>query len=1089
MSMRRRMRKLLGWGAFLIVAIAVGGAIAAYHYVTDSDTLSDLVRREAPRYLPGCRVDVLETKLRPFGGVVSFNQVLVREAGEGSPGPAVAQSSKVQVRFDPWAMFKGRLEPLGVTVIRPAIRLYRRPDGSWNVQGLLADPWPGPAGGPIPPIAIQDGTVELSEGEGKASLVLLRKVSIKVPASTGGPAPIAFDLDAEGEAGLFARVHVEGTVEPATGRATLKGGKLDRLMLSETLRDRLPAAAREPIALAGLAGGEVDAELSSLSYDPEATPRLRYQAAARLRRGLWKCPRLPFPISDVSVDLEAKDGELAILQARGNDGSTALSVRGKATLHLDDLARSPFRVVAEASNLELDSRLRGWVPSEHREIWDAYFPTVKETPSTSAGRISVEAVVGRASPEAKVDASVDVDCLDVSMKYKHFAYPVDHVKGKIHVADKRMTLNVHALVGNKPMRVTGTVDDPGPDAIANLDFDIESLPVDATLFAALPPEVRGVVDSFKPTGTVRGHAKLNRLPPLKKGDDPRGIVKFDALIHLIPGCSITWSGLTYPVRDLTGTLEIHPDLWIFRDMKGSNGQATITAAGRVEQLNRNKPKGAPDLLKVDVGLQARNIPFDEQLRKALPTPWKVTWETLNPTGASDIDAIIAVDPREPPKERDRYRIKVIPRDATNVKLRFKPLVGPGAPPVGPIELPMDDVGGTFVYDTAVSPPTTMTDVRFSFQGAPVTFAHGGVDVKDSGQFELGVSRLEVNRLRLDEDLRKYMPPVMAQFSRRLDDVKIPKIKTNLGLGWSGKVDSPAWCRWDDALIVLDNNKVSIGTDFGLEHIQGQLDHVNGSFDGRDLKVHGLLNIDSINIFGQQIARLTANLDVERNLAQLDQIRAKVLGGALMGHLTTSLEATPTYSVRVEVKEADLKQYAMNLSGHQGFRGLVSGRIDLGGLGYDPRSITGGGTARIVQGELGTLPAAVRFINVVKLAKDTKTAFDSAEVAFTIQDGETKIDPIRLLGNAFSLNGKGTVDVRGEVDLRLRMIPGHDSIHIPLLSDLTRELSGQIAVVHVHGPAGSPSFKLEPIPGPSEIGRAMKRNQDIRKTGPIGPWRK
>ncbi len=1089
---RRRVRKVLGWGAFLVVAILVGGTISAYFYVTDSETLADLIRREAPKFLPGCRVEVGRVKIRPFFGDVMLNQVHVYEPGEVSPGPMVASAYRVTVRFDPWAMFKGRFDPREVTVLRPKIRLRRAPDGSWNVQGLLADPWPLKGGGPMPPITIQEGIIELSENGAKEPLTLLRDVTIKIPASTGPTGPIRFELTAKGETGLFDRVGVKGTIDPETGRVTLIDGELVRLSLSEAYRDRLPVPVRDWLVQAGLAGGEVDADLPLLTFDPQATPRFRYQGKAKLRRGLWKCPKLPFPISDITVTVEARDGELTILEARGSDGSTGLGLTGRATLNVDNPSRSTFQVVAEANNLELDARLRDWIPEMHRELWDAYFPDVKKTPSTSAGRVSVKAVVGRASTEAEVDATVDVKCLDVSMKYKHFAYPVDHIKGTIHATKKAMDLDVRTMVNDRPVRVTGIVKNPGPDAVADLTFEVESLPVDDALFKALPPEVKPVVASFKPSGTVRGTAKLHRDPPEKKGDDPRGRVAFHAWIDLNPGCSATWDGLRYPVTNLRGRLEVHPGLWIFPEMKGNNGQAAIAISGKVEQLNRDKPKGAPDVLKVDLKLQARNLPFDQQLRDSLPLPWKKTWETLNPAGASDIDATIEVDPRKPPKDREHDRIVVVPRNGTSVKLRFKPLVGVGAPPVGPIELPMDDVAGTFVYDTAQVPPTSMEKVEFKFQRAPVTFERGQVDVKDSGQFQLGVSQLEVEGLRLDEDLRKYMPPVMAQFSRRLDDVRIAKIKANLGLGWSGRANESAWCRWDDALVILNRNKVSIGTDIGLENIQGQLDHVEGSFDGRELKVLGKLNLDSVDVFDQQITALSADLDVKRNLALLEKIHGNVLGGTIDGHLSASLESSPAYSVRVDLKKVDLQEYARNLPGHQEFKGLVDARVELSGLGYDPHTITGDGLARIVQGDLGTLPVALRFVNVLRRAslsmKETRTAFDSAEVAFQVHNGDTTLKPVRLVGNAFTLDGEGTLDVRGEIDLKLRILPGRDSLQIPLISDLTRGVSGQILVVRVHGPVGTPNVKPEPIPAPGEIFKNYTRRRESKRTSLIGPWR-
>ena len=50
----------------------------------------------------------------------------------------------LSVRLDPRQVFHGKLEPREVIVSQPTLRLCRRRDGTWNLQGLVADPWPGP---------------------------------------------------------------------------------------------------------------------------------------------------------------------------------------------------------------------------------------------------------------------------------------------------------------------------------------------------------------------------------------------------------------------------------------------------------------------------------------------------------------------------------------------------------------------------------------------------------------------------------------------------------------------------------------------------------------------------------------------------------------------------------------------------------------------------------------------------------------------------------------------------------------------------------------------------------------------------------
>ena len=58
-----------------------------------------------------------------------------------------------------------------------------------------------------------------------------------------------------------------------------------------------------------------------------------------------------------------------------------------------------------------------------------------------------------------------------------------------------------------------------------------------------------------------------------------------------------------------------------------------------------------------------------------------------------------------------------------------------------------------------------------------------------------------------------------------------------------------------------------------------------------------------------------------------------------------------------------------------------------------------------------------------------------------------------------------LDLGGDQEMDLRLVPlyGRDDWHVPLLSDMVREASGQLFDIHVFGPIGSPSIRTEPLP--------------------------
>ncbi len=110
--------------------------------------------------------------------------------------------------------------------------------------------------------------------------------------------------------------------------------------------------------------------------------------------------------------------------------------------------------------------------------------------------------------------------------------------------------------------------------------------------------------SSRPRGTVRRHARVFRRPMAGR---PEGLIEIHAEIDPSEQCEITWAELPYPIRNLTGRLELHPNLWVFHNVQGRNGEAIITASGEVTKLS-------------DQEATQRRLPAPGSRRAASPEP-------------------------------------------------------------------------------------------------------------------------------------------------------------------------------------------------------------------------------------------------------------------------------------------------------------------------------------------------------------------------------------------------------------------------------------------------------------------------------------
>ena len=745
---------------------------------------------------------------------------------------------------------------------------------------------------------------------------------------------------------------------------------------------------------------------------------------------------------------------------------------------MTEAERVPLDLRISLTELELDKRLRKRTPSEYDNLWDVFEPN---------GRVDVSVHLTRLARGAPLDWGASVLCRDVSASYREFPYRLDHLTGLLSLKKNTLEVDLNTLIAGRPVRLAGTIQNPGVNAVVQLDVQAESLPVDDALRNAVRPEVRKVFDQFKPSGLVEVFARVFRKPMTGPGARREGLVEINADIDLSERCEITWERLPYPIRNLKGRLHIEPNKWTFQKMCGSNGQAIISASGSVEKLDLPKLPSGDDPLKIDIILHAQELPFSGELQKALPKAWRKTWPTINPSGSCDVDAEVHVDPHR--IDHTHTHIEIFPRRESNLRLEITRSPQLGIDPGGTIELPMEDVHGRFIFDDG---SVAMHDVNFKFRGAPVKFSRGTVLLEDTGRFDLNVHDLLIERIRFDLDLRQRMPPLMAQFALRLDDGHSFRARGDLQIGWSGAEGDLAWCKWSKTLVVFNDNTVK--TAVPLEHIHGQIEQASGWSNGKELQIQGILKLGSVSLLGQQITRLESPFHVSGGVAKLDSIRGSFLKGELLGEESwITLDDNPRYHTALSIQGAQLEEYARTISGRQSYRGTLSASIELNGLGSDVRSLRGGGEAHLTQGDLGELPALFRiakFLNplpnitlspVERTRSPAKTAFDSADVTFTVSHGLTTFNPIKFTGNAFSLLGQGTLDPQGNLDLRLNVLWGRDRFHFPVLSDFTREASTPFLICHVQGTPSSPRYEFVPLPLFNEVIKFLGQTRADRQS--------
>ncbi|MHC4986740.1 MAG: translocation/assembly module TamB domain-containing protein, partial [Planctomycetota bacterium] len=303
----------------------------------------------------------------------------------------------------------------------------------------------------------------------------------------------------------------------------------------------------------------------------------------------------PCQISQVRGRLEFDGQGIGRIMLNGRRGDGQVSIEGKA---LRQDARWMYDVTVRAEGVPLDDEVRAALPASYASVWDRLQPE---------GRISAVVHAWR-TPDRRHHSDVTLIMRgQTALTYRAFPYRLEDVVGRVDVGGNRVVVDkAQPLHGERgPMRctlygeITGISHGP---TVVDLTIGAYNMPLDATLFEALPDNDREMLESIDLAGVA---SKVDARVIKQPGEPLTYTIQAD-----VEDVSLAVDLLPYPFTDGAGQVEITPDRIILKSLTGMQDTTEVAVSGQLylgEQLG------------VDLEVQADQVTLDDELTGRLPT--------------------------------------------------------------------------------------------------------------------------------------------------------------------------------------------------------------------------------------------------------------------------------------------------------------------------------------------------------------------------------------------------------------------------------------------------------------------------------------
>ena len=1054
----------------LVLLLAVAGSGTAWWlYSRGDEELRQIVLGQLKSMAPTLKFEIARAHGELTGRVRLYG-LTIRLPGDDVEKPSIEIPETV-VTLDSQLMDLENIVVQKIRIVKPKIRANRDPDGVWNLQKIAFQP---ASGGTLPDIEIEHGSIAVSvQLPDRPSRRLLfknfnvsaipkdsRNLAIMVGTllEPSGPLTLEIDVNLDGPTWecvtpeawhipvdsklirLLCDLSPQFEAHVANGERLMRDARVKQIAAGRSdsrtqAPMKLKSRAESESALSVLPdfGLNCDCGLKFRVGQSEPGSPLVFSAVASIENGKIENDLLPFPLLELKGKILVDNRQISVSDLRATNGPVEISVGG------DIVPGKPVELRLALRGIEIDDDLKSRLPDPLRK------------------RIVDLGLTGICDADVKLTQTngdwnpvVDLWISRGTVTDRRFPVTVRSIVGELHLKDKFVSFNAEGRYARRPVKVVGTISNLGPEFESVVEISSDDLPLDDDIVAACPPPVIKTIESLRLKCRHDMRLTLRTSGPGKKYEPE--------LIETIRDGSMNFERFPYGIQQLQGVVRWTGDLVEFGNLSGTHDGAKLLASGTFRRT--------PNPGRLDLSIVANDAAFDESLRLALPATLRDVWKEFHPKGDFNVRTQMTWVPGEPCEVR-------IP----NVKVRNGEILMTCFP------WPLQNLQGEFSFNADPDKePGKLVISNVIARHDDTQLSIGGIGwFRDKTPWRLTFNQFAVDDLIPNATFRNALPPGI----QRVFDTLRPEGSFSFkafkgpveffGPSSAGKSIAAVW----NLKANLLNCKIDAGTP--IEEMNGEV-QLAGQWNGTETQLKGELNLDSVSVLrrstGQsfQINNITGPIllrdgkfvagtesAIPERTGEIDpakRIRGDAIGGSVFVDVLVNLQSETEYQVFMEMDQGRLEQFARRyMDGQSKLAGITKGWMSLRGRGSNSEGITGKGNLRIAPAALYELPVFVQMFRIPQLRVPDRTAFEQAELKFTVGDGRFNFSSIELLGETMSLLGRGFVRFDGAMNLDFGSRPGRfrrRMIPIPFMG-------AEWVAIRVTGNVGDPRTSIVPFP--------------------------